>query len=87
MDYADLVKQLTPELHRAFKRALELGRWPDGKQVTAAQREHCMHAVIAYDEHSLPPQQRVGFIDRGNKQGEQCDEVPPTAEPMPLKWK
>lgn len=86
MDYAELLKQLTPELHRTFKRALELGRWPDGKPLTAAQREHCMRAVIAYDEQSLPASQRVGFIDRGEKQDQHCD-APPSNESVTLKWK
>ncbi|MEP5766511.1 MAG: DUF1315 family protein [Halieaceae bacterium] len=74
MKYQDLVNQLTPEMHASFKRALELGHWPDGREMSAEQRQHCMQAVIAYDEIHKPEDQRVGFIDRGHKAGQQCDD-------------
>ena len=67
MNYQDLVKQLTPELYRTFRRALELGRWPDGREMTAEQREHCLAAVIAYDQIHTPEAKRVGYIDRDAK--------------------
>lgn len=68
MKYQDLVEQITPELYASFKRALELGRWPDGRELTAEQRTHCMDAVIAYDQLHHSEDQRVGYIDRGRKQ-------------------
>lgn len=68
MKYQDLVEQITPELYASFKRALELGRWPDGRELTAEQRSHCMDAVIAYDQLHLSEEHRVGYIDRGRKQ-------------------
>jgi hypothetical protein len=40
-----------------------------------------MQAVIAWGEMHLPVEQRVGFIDKGAKAGEACD------EPTPLAWK
>jgi hypothetical protein len=39
-----------------------------------------MQAVIAWGEQHLPPEQRVGFIDKGHKAGDSCD------EPQPLNW-
>ncbi len=69
LKYQDLVEQITPELYASFKRALELGRWPDGRQMTAEQRSHCMDAVIAYDRLHHAEEQRIGYIDRGRKQG------------------
>ena len=45
------------------------------------QRQHAMQAVIAWGEMHLPVEQRVGFIDKGAKAGEACD------EPTPLAWK
>ena len=83
MDYQTLVDSMTPELYRRMVRALELGRWPDGRALTAGQREHTMAAVIAWGEAHLPPEQRVGYIDRGHKDGERCDD---DAE-QPLNWK
>ena len=72
MNYQDLLRQITPELYATFKRALERGRWPDGREMTADQREHCLQAIIAYDELHKPESERVGYIDRGKKSaGEQ----------------
>ena len=84
MEYQDLLKQLSPEVYARLKRALELGRWPDGQPLTDDQRNHCMQAVIAYDQIHLPQEQRVGYIERGHKQGQQCDDPP--AEEQTLKW-
>lgn len=60
--------------------ALATGRWPDGRSVSAEQRAHCMQAVIAWGEMHLPVEERVGYIDKGHKAGDSCD------EPAPLKW-
>jgi uncharacterized protein YeaC (DUF1315 family) len=83
MDYQTLIDSMTPELYRRLLGALELGRWPDGRALTPEQREHTMAAVIAWGEAHLPPAQRVGYIDRGHKDGELCDD---SAE-QPLNWK
>ncbi len=68
MKYQELVEQISPELYTTFRRALELGRWPDGREMTAEQRSHCLGAVIAYDRLHHAEEERVGFIDRGRKQ-------------------
>jgi uncharacterized protein YeaC (DUF1315 family) len=84
MDFEKLIENITPEIHLSLKRAIEIGKWPDGKVVTQEQRSLCMEAVIAYDNKFLTEQQRVGYIDRGSKaDGELCDDD--TAE-KPLKW-
>lgn len=76
MDYQELLEQVTPQVYASFKRALEIGKWPDGAIMTVAQKEHCMQAIIAYDELHVPQQQRVGFIDAGKKD-----------KPETIKWK
>jgi uncharacterized protein len=68
MDYQELLEQVTPQVYASFKRALETGKWPDGAIMTVDQKEHCMQAIIAYDELRVPQQQRVGFIDAGKKE-------------------
>jgi len=83
MDYQSLLETLTPELYQRFLRALETGRWPDGTEVSAQQRENCMRAVIAWGEVNLPQDQRIGFIDRGHKEGDHCDDD----AVAPLNWK
>lgn len=67
MNYQDLVEQITPELYTTFKRALEVGKWPDGSEMTQEQRTHCLDAVIAYDQLHLAEEERVGYIDKGRK--------------------
>ena len=79
MNYEDLVRQITPELYATFKRSLELGRWPDGREMTAAQREHCLRAVIAYDQMNTPETERVGYIDRGRR-------AAPSSGEQTLRW-
>jgi len=77
--YKDAVARLSPELYRRFVTALEVGKWPDGSALEPHQREHVMQAVIAYGELNLPREERIGYIDKGHKAGDLCDEEP-------LKW-
>ncbi len=81
MKYEDLLDQLTPELLSAFRKALETGRWPDGRPLNDEQREHCMQAVIAYEQKHLPERERVGFIDKGRKAPQKNRD-----ESAPLRW-
>ena len=83
MDYQQLIEAMTPELYERLKLAVETGRWPDGRPVSAEQRQHAMRAVIAWGELNLDEEQRVGFIDKGHKSGDSCDEPDET----PLNWK
>ena len=64
MTLEQLIKSLTPEIYQNLRTAIELGRWPDGRKLEAAQRELCMEAVIYYEQmHDLPMNQRVGHMD------------------------
>jgi uncharacterized protein YeaC (DUF1315 family) len=69
-----LVAAMSVELHASLKTAVELGRWPNGDRLTPEQREHCLQAVIAWDERNLPEHQRVGYIDRSALQKSHCDD-------------
>jgi uncharacterized protein len=82
MDYLQLVETMSPEVYRSLKRAVELGKWPDGRALSAKQRQEAMQAVIAWGELHLEERQRVGFIDKGNKAGDSCDD----SQEKPLKW-
>lgn len=82
-EYDKLVGSLNPDVYERLKRAVETGRWPDGREVTAVQREHCLSAIIAWGERNLPLEERVGFIDRGRKgDGKQ----PGAVSDQPLRW-
>ncbi|MDP2225861.1 MAG: YeaC family protein [Moraxellaceae bacterium] len=69
-----MLAALTPDLVQSFKRAIEIGKWPDGRRLTDEQRATCMQAVIAWEHHHLPEDQRVGYIDKGEKDGDTCSE-------------
>ncbi|MDG1683502.1 MAG: DUF1315 family protein [Luminiphilus sp.] len=79
-DYLQSIQQMDRGLYDRLLESLATGRWPDGRPVTEAQRQHAMQAVITWGELHLPSDERVGFIDKGSKAGEDCD------APAPLKW-
>ena len=60
----DLVISLTPEMADDLKRAIELGKFPDGSVVSGQQKELMLEATIIYDSLKLPEQDRTGFIHR-----------------------
>ena len=80
-----VVKQnrLNPAI-QLLKRAVEIGKWPDGKPLTAEQRQLCMEAMIVYEHKNLPPEEHTGYIPP--KPGGACATDEPEAE-TPLKWR
>ncbi|TDG11936.1 DUF1315 family protein [Seongchinamella unica] len=83
MDYQQLIESMTPEIYQNLRRAVELGKWQNGQKLTPEQRQHAMQAVIAWGERHLPETERVGYIDKGHKAGDSCDDPAET----PLNWK
>jgi uncharacterized protein YeaC (DUF1315 family) len=83
MDYQQLIDNMSPETYRNLKRALELGKWPDGKALTQEQRHNTMQAVFAWGEKHLPHNERVGYIDKGRKGSKTDDD----SQETPLNWK
>ncbi|HBX35784.1 DUF1315 family protein [Pseudohongiella sp. SYSU M77423] len=69
----DILAMMTPEVHENLKTAVELGKWPDGRKLTAEQLEYCLQAIIAYEQH-LPEEARVGYIDRTGLKKSHCDD-------------
>ena len=72
----ELVESLTPEMARDLKRAIELGKFPDGRMVSEAQRELMLEAVILYDAAKPPEDERTGFIHQKNTASGILDSVP-----------
>ncbi|PTQ89491.1 YeaC family protein [Agitococcus lubricus] len=72
--FAAVLAALTPDIVANLKRAVELGKWPDGRRVTDEQRETCMQAVLVWEMQHLPEQERTGYIHKGEKEGETCDD-------------
>lgn len=62
MDFQQLLQSITPDIYQNLKKAVEIGKWPDGRPLTAEQRELCLQAVIAYDQRNKSEQDRVGYM-------------------------
>ena len=68
-NYEEAIKAMPAELYQRMVDALSVGKWPDGRELTDAQREQTMDAVILWGKLHLPEDQRIGFIDKGQKRG------------------
>lgn len=90
MEFEQLINNITPEIYSNLKRAIEIGKWADGRKLSQQQKESCMEAVLNYEQRFVPETERVGYIDRGSKaDGAQCDDDTASSsdeEPKPLKW-
>jgi hypothetical protein len=84
----DILAIMNPEVHMNLKTAVEIGRWQDGRKLTPEQLEHCIQAIIAYEQQHLPEEMRVGYIDRTGLKTTQCDDQDQNHDPErvePLK--
>lgn len=78
MDKQTILESLTPEVVDKFRMAIELGKWPDGRKLSAEQRETCMQAVMVWEHEHLSPAERTGYIHKpvkedGSIAGAECD--------------
>lgn len=64
MNFADLIKSFTPERYEALKRAVELGKWHDGRLMTQEERETSLQVLIAYDLAYKPEHERIGYVHK-----------------------
>lgn len=80
MTYEELIGRLDPTVYLSLKRAIELGKWPDGRKVSDEQRRTCLEAVIHYENtHNIPEHDRVGYIERKScGSGADTDDGPDT---------
>ena len=78
--YRESVKQMDRQVYEQLLESLSTGWWPDGRALTETQRQHAMRALITWGEIHLSPEERIGFIDKGAKAGDVCD------DPEPLTW-
>jgi|TARA_R110000822_G_scaffold60287_12_gene150264 uncharacterized protein YeaC (DUF1315 family) len=85
MDLQQLIESITPEIYDNLKRAVELGKWPDGSRLTIDQREHSIRAVIAYDARHKAEEDRVGYV-APKKSKEPCSSKSKPSDVQPLKW-
>ena len=79
MDLQQLLNSITPDIYQQLQRAVEIGKWPDGRKISDEQRSLCMQAIIAYDQRK-PEIQRTGYVPP--KQSA----CAPDEKPKPIKW-
>ena len=46
MDFEKLIDNLDPSIYESLKRAVEIGKWPDGRTLTPEQRERRLRTAI-----------------------------------------
>mgnify|MGYP006172357753 CR=1 FL=1 len=74
--FAQMIENITPEIYQSLKLAVEIGKWSDGRKLTAEQKELSLQAVIAWEMKNLPEEQRTGFMG-----GQECASKSKKAEP------
>lgn len=62
--FHELIQRMDEVAWRNMRRAVETGRWADGRRLEPGQRELCLQAVLAWEARFLPPEQRTGHIER-----------------------
>lgn len=82
-DFAALVDSMSMEVWHSMRQAVETGRWPDGRRLTAEQRQLSLQAVLAWEiRNQVPEEQRTGFVpvpecDTEDPHGEQAVDLRP----------
>ncbi len=56
--FEDLIASMSPEACDNMRRAVETGKWADGRVLTREQKELCLQAVIAWGMQTLTEEQR-----------------------------
>jgi uncharacterized protein YeaC (DUF1315 family) len=45
-----------------LKQAVELGKWPDGRVLSAVDRATALEAVLAWEHRHVPETERTGYM-------------------------
>lgn len=60
-----LVDSMSREVWENMRRAVELGKWPDGRVLSAEQRALSLQAVLAWEaRNQVPERERTGHVPR-----------------------
>ncbi|SEA48540.1 YeaC family protein [Microbulbifer marinus] len=62
MSFEQLLNNLNPQIIGSLKRAIELGKWPNGVALTDEQRSLCGEAVANWERRNLPAESQVGYV-------------------------
>lgn len=83
MSLQQLLENLTPQVVGSLRRAIELGKWPNGAALSDDQRQLCAQAVTAWEVRNLPSEARTGYVPP--KHTACADKT--VAEDQPLNWR
>lgn len=87
MNIEQMLSVLNADIVDRLRTAVEIGKWPNGVELTKEQRQISMQAVIAWEAQNLPEKERSGYIDKGHKEeGDECDSHVPEPEFQPIKF-
>jgi len=75
--FEDLIASMSAEACDNMRRAVETGKWADGRVLTREQKELCLQAVIAWEQQNLPEEQRTGYMEQACKSSEEKPEEQP----------
>lgn len=64
--FEELLDRITPEMHEGLRRAIELGKLPDGRVLDAEQKADMLRTLIAWEARHLPEHQRSGYLPTKN---------------------
>ncbi|MCO1334264.1 YeaC family protein [Microbulbifer sp. OS29] len=67
MSFEQLLKSLNSEIVGSLKRAIELGKWPNGIALTGEQRSLCAEAVANWESVHLSREKQVGYVEPKTK--------------------
>ncbi|MCP2072051.1 UNVERIFIED_ORG: uncharacterized protein YeaC (DUF1315 family) [Pseudomonas lini] len=60
--FNEMIQNITPDIYKSLKLAVEIGKWADGNKLTAEQRELSLQAMIAWEIQNLPEEERTGYM-------------------------
>lgn len=79
MHLQQLLNSITPDIYQQLQKAVEIGKWPDGRSISEEQRSLCIQAIIAYDQRN-PVTERTGYVPTKESA------CAPEDKPKPIKW-
>ncbi|WP_461536719.1 YeaC family protein [Spongorhabdus nitratireducens] len=61
-DFRTTVETMSADVYASLKRAVELGKWPNGERLKPEQVGLCLQTVIAWEQIHAPEEQRTGYM-------------------------
>ncbi len=84
MRFKELINAIDEETYLGLKRAIEIGKWQDGRRLSQEQKELTLQAIIAYEiDNNMDDEQRTGYVDTAKSDCHTDGKVPASAT---LKW-